>query len=213
MVLEDLATSVARSGFTKLCCSAATGQRRDARRLLPRPAHGDRLARLQDLPGRHRPGPGLVAPEEAAIAMHSGDSETSMVRHLTPELVHMDRAEGYIFDSTPDIGYSFKGHDVIEAWVPPTVEDRRDRQPAPLVRREGGRCARRRRARLAQLLEAIYRSPKNGRSTSRRRIRRNRTSPGARRESTGDRALGSQQSSERSATATTAATFSWPSSA
>src|SRR5207244_2252422 len=88
--------------------------------------------------------PGLVAPEEAAIAMHSGDSETSMVRHLAPELVHMDRAEGYVFDPTPEIGYSFKGNDVVEAWVASDLSKsgamatRTARPP-----RRASRCARR----------------------------------------------------------------------
>ena len=82
--------------------------------------------------------PSLVAPEEAAIAMHSGDSETSMVRHLTPELVHMDRAEGCVFDPTPDIGYSFKGHDAIEAWVASDLSRTGAiGEPASIVSREG----------------------------------------------------------------------------
>jgi len=118
MVLKDLAMSVARSGFAKLVLLGS---------------HGGNVGTLDDFfrdlrietdlrifkifLGGIGQVPGLVAPEEAAIAMHSGDSETSMVRHLTPELVHMDRAEGYVFDPTPDIGYSFKGHDAIEAWV------------------------------------------------------------------------------------------------
>jgi creatinine amidohydrolase len=107
------------------------------------------------------PVPGLVAPEEAAIAMHSGDGETSMVRHLAPELVHMDRAEGYVFEPTPDIGYSFKGHDVIEAWVTADLSKTGAIGNPHRSSPEKGRqmCAAKA-ARLAELLEAIYRSPK-----------------------------------------------------
>ncbi|HEY2965787.1 MAG TPA: creatininase family protein, partial [Actinomycetota bacterium] len=118
MVLRDLAASVARSGFTKLVLLGSHGGNvgtlddffRDLRMETDLRVFKIFLGGIGQVPG-------LVAPEEAAIAMHSGDSETSMVRHLTPELVHMDRAEGYVFDPTPDIGYSFKGHDAIEAWV------------------------------------------------------------------------------------------------
>lgn len=105
--------------------------------------------------------PGLVAPEEAAIAMHSGDSETSMVRHLTPELVHMDRAEGYVFEPTPDIGYSFKGHDAIEAWVASDLSKTGAiGNPHHSSAEKGKTMCEAKATRLAELLEAIYRSPK-----------------------------------------------------
>src|SRR5437870_12624048 len=118
MVLKDLAMSVARSGFSKLVLLGS---------------HGGNVGTLDDVfrdlrieadlrvfkifLGAIGQVPGLVAPDEAAIAMHSGDSETSMVRHLAPELVHMHRAEGYVVDPTPEIGDSFKGNDVVGAWL------------------------------------------------------------------------------------------------
>ena len=161
MVLRDLAPSVARSGFAKLVLLGSHGGNvgtlddffRDLRMETDLRVFKIFLGGIGQVPG-------LVAPEEAAIAMHSGDSETSMVRHLTPELVHMDRAEGYVFDPTPDIGYSFKGHDAIEAWVASDLS-RPARSATPTARpsRRAGRCARRRPRRLAELLEAIYRSP------------------------------------------------------
>ena len=93
--------------------------------------------------------------------MHSGDSETSMVRHLAPELVHMDRAEGYVFEPTPDIGYSFKGHDAIEAWVASDLSRTGAiGNPHHVVSREGRLMCEAKANRLAELLEAIYRSPK-----------------------------------------------------
>jgi creatinine amidohydrolase len=98
LVLKDLAASVARSGFTKLVLLGSHGGNvgttddyfRDIRMETDLRVFKIFLGGIGQVPG-------LVAPEEAAIAMHSGDSETSMVRHLAPELVHMDRAEGYVF--------------------------------------------------------------------------------------------------------------------
>jgi creatinine amidohydrolase/Fe(II)-dependent formamide hydrolase-like protein len=118
MVLRDLALSVARSGFSKLVLLGSHGGNvgtlddvfRDLR-------HRDEPPRLQDLPRRDRPGAGAGRARGGGHRHALRRYETSMVRYLTPELVHMDRAEGWIFDPTPDIGYSFKGNDVIEAWV------------------------------------------------------------------------------------------------
>src|SRR5439155_1731886 len=100
LVLRDLAASVARSGFTKLVLLGSHGGNvgttddyfRDLRMETDLRVFKIFLGGIAQVPG-------LVAPEEAAIAMHSGDSETSMLRHLAPGLVHMDRAEGYVFDS------------------------------------------------------------------------------------------------------------------
>ena len=139
MVLRDMATSVARSGFTKLVLLGSHGGNvgtlddffRDLRMETDLRVFKIFLGGIGQVPG-------LVAPEEAAIAMHSGDSETSMVRHLAPELVHMDRAEGYVFD--PDAGHRLlvqgPRRDRGVGRLRP-LQDRRDRQPPSLVRREG----------------------------------------------------------------------------
>jgi creatinine amidohydrolase len=162
MVLKDLAASVARSGFTKLVLLGSHGGNvgtlddffRDLRMETELRVFKIFLGGIGQVPG-------LVAPEEAAIAMHSGDSETSMVRHLTPELVHMDRAEGYVFDPTPDIGYSFKGNDVIEAWVASDLSKTGAiGNPHRSSADKGRQMCAAKAARLAELLEAIYRSPK-----------------------------------------------------
>ena len=162
MVLRDLALSVARSGFRKLVLLGS---------------HGGNVGTLDDVfrdlrietnlrvfkifLGGIGQVPGLVAPEEAAIAMHSGDTETSMVRYLTPELVHMDRAEGWIFDPTPDIGYSFKGNDVIEAWVASDLSRTGAiGNPHPSSTEKGKLMCEAKAARLAELLMAIYKSGK-----------------------------------------------------
>jgi creatinine amidohydrolase len=161
MLMLDIATSVARSGFRKLVLYGTHGGNvgaiddyfRDLRietgmRIFK--IHGGALGSV----------PGLISPEESAIAMHSGDSETSMVRYLAPELVHMERAEGYVYETNPLIGYSFKGQDAIEAWVTadlaPTGAIGNPHLSSP---EKGQKLFDSSVARLAELLEAIYRLP------------------------------------------------------
>jgi creatinine amidohydrolase len=161
MVLLDIATSVARSGFTKLVLYGTHGGNvgaiddffRDLRietRMRVFKIHGGGIGNV----------PGLIDPAEAAVAMHAGDSETSWVRHLAPELVHMDRAEGYVYETNPLIGYSFKGQDVIEAWVTPDLAPTGAIGNPHLSSPEKGKALFDATVtRLAELLEGIYRLP------------------------------------------------------
>lgn len=161
MLMLDIACSVARSGFRKLVLLGSHGGNVGAiddyfRDL--RIETGMRIFKIHS--GGLGSVPGLIPPEESAIAMHSGDSETSVVRYLAPELVHMDRAEGYLYDPDPLIGYSFKGQDVIEAWVTS------DLAPTGAIGNphlssveKGQRLFEAGAARLAELLEAVYRLP------------------------------------------------------
>jgi creatinine amidohydrolase len=161
MVLLDIATSVARSGFTKLLLFGSHGGNVGAiddyfRDL--RIETGMRIFKLHS--GSIGSVPGLISPTEAAIAMHAGDSETSVVRHLAPDLVHMERAQGYLYDRDPDIGYSFKGQDIIEAWVTsdlaPTGAIGNPHLSSP---EKGQALFEATVSRLAELLEAVYRLP------------------------------------------------------
>jgi creatinine amidohydrolase len=161
MVMLDIATSVARSGFSKLVLYNTHGGNvgaiddffRDLRietRMRIFKIHSVSIGHLGT----------LVSPEESAIAMHAGDSETSWVRHLAPELVHMERAEGYVFDRNPQIGYSFKGQDVIEAWVTPDLAPTGAiGNPHTSSPEKGKQMFDATVERLAELLEAIYRLP------------------------------------------------------
>jgi creatinine amidohydrolase/Fe(II)-dependent formamide hydrolase-like protein len=73
----------------------------------------------------------------------------------------MDRAEGYVFEPTPEIGYSFKGHDVIEAWVASDLSKTGAIGNPHCSSAEKGRLMFEAKAsRLAELLQAIYRSSK-----------------------------------------------------
>jgi creatinine amidohydrolase/Fe(II)-dependent formamide hydrolase-like protein len=73
----------------------------------------------------------------------------------------MDRAEGYVFEPTPDIGYSFKGHDAIEAWVASDLSKTGAiGNPHTSSAEKGRLMCEAKASRLAQLLEAIYRAPK-----------------------------------------------------
>src|SRR5262249_32648957 len=104
--------------------------------------------------------PGLISPEESAIAMHAGDSETSVVRYLAPDLVHMERAEGHIYATNPLVGYSFKGQDAIEAWITSDLAPSGAIGNPHLSSPEKGKAMFEAGVgRLAELLEAIYRLP------------------------------------------------------
>jgi creatinine amidohydrolase/Fe(II)-dependent formamide hydrolase-like protein len=161
MVLLDTAMSVARSGFQKLLLFGSHGGNVGLIDDYFRDLHietGMRIFKLH--PGGLGGVPGLIDPAEAAVAMHAGDTETSLVRHLAPELVHMERAEGYLYEPDPNIGYSFKGQDVIEAWVTA------DLAPSGAIGNphlssadKGRRLFEAQAAHLAELLEAVYRCP------------------------------------------------------
>jgi creatinine amidohydrolase len=159
MVLMDTAMSVARSGFKKLVLFGSHGGNvgliddffRDLRI-----ETGMRIFKVHS--GSVGSVPGLITPEEAAIAMHAGESETSVVRYLAPELVHMERAEGYVYRTNPNVGYSFKGQEVIEAWLTPDLAPTGAIGNPHLSSVEKGRVLFEAQvARLTELLEAIYR--------------------------------------------------------
>jgi creatinine amidohydrolase len=161
-VMMDIAKSVARSGFSKLVLIGSHGGNNgiidDYFRDL-KMATGLRVFKI------HLGGignvPGLTTPEEAAVAMHGGDSETSAVRHLAPELVDISRAEGYLYAAEGDVGYSFKGQDAIEAWVSADLSPTGAiGNPHPSDPAKGKIAVEAKVARLAHLLEAIYRQPK-----------------------------------------------------
>src|SRR5579859_3552408 len=158
MVLLDIATSVARSGFGKLLLFGSHGGNvgviddyfRDLRIQT-----GLRVFKIHS--GSIGSVPGLLDPAEAAVAMHAGDSETSVVRYLAPELVHMEIAEGYLYEPHPDIGYSFKGNEVIEAWVTPDLAPSGAIGNPHLSSPDKGRILFEASVkRLAELLEAVY---------------------------------------------------------
>jgi creatinine amidohydrolase/NitT/TauT family transport system ATP-binding protein len=161
MVLLDIATSVARSGFSKLVVYGTHGGNVGAIDDFFRDLRIETRMRIFKIhSGSIGNVPGLVSPQESAIAMHAGDSETSWVRHLAPELVHMERAEGFIFDTNPLIGYSFKGQEVIEAWVTPDLAPTGAiGNPHTSSPEKGKLMFDATVARLAELLEAIYRLP------------------------------------------------------
>jgi len=161
-VMMDVARSVARSGFSKLVLFTSHGGNvgivddffRDLRMETGLRVFKIHLGSIGSVPG-------LIAPEEAAVGMHGGDAETSLVLHLAPELVQMDRADGYLFDLDPDVGFSFKGQDAIEAWVSADLSEAGTiGNPHTATADKGRQIVEAKVARLAQLLEAIYRAPK-----------------------------------------------------
>ncbi len=161
-VMMDIAKSVARSGFSKLVLLGSHGGNNgiidDYFRDL-KMATGLRVFKIHL--GSIGNVPGLTSAEEAAVSMHGGDSETSAVRHLAPELVQMDLADGYLYSAEGDVGYSFKGQDAIEAWVSADLSKTGAiGNPHPSAPEKGKTAVESKIARLAYLLEAIYRQPK-----------------------------------------------------
>jgi creatinine amidohydrolase/Fe(II)-dependent formamide hydrolase-like protein len=72
----------------------------------------------------------------------------------------MERAEGYVFETNPLVGYSFKGNDVIEAWVTPDLAPTGAIGNPHLSSPEKGKVLFDAAvARLAELLEGVYRLP------------------------------------------------------
>lgn len=160
-VMMDVAKSVARSGFSKLVLVTSHGGNvgivddffRDLRMATGLRVFKIHLGSIANVPG-------LIAPEEAAIGMHSGDGETSLVMHLAPELVRTERMDGHVFDTDPDVGFSFKGQDAIEAWVSADLsESGAIGNPHTAAPEKGRQIVEAKVARLAHLLEAIYRAP------------------------------------------------------
>ena len=162
MVMLDIAASVARSGFNKLVLFGSHGGNVGAIDDFFRDLRLETDMRIFKIhSGSIGSVPGLISPGESAIAMHAGDSETSMVRYLAPELVHMDRAEGYVYETNPLIGYSFKGQDAIEAWVTSDLAPSGAIGNPHLSSPEKGQAMFEAAVtRLAELLEGIYRLPK-----------------------------------------------------
>ena len=72
----------------------------------------------------------------------------------------MSRAEGYLYEAKGDVGYSFKGQDAIEAWVSADLsKSGAIGNPHPSDPAKGKIAVEAKIARLAELLEAIYRQP------------------------------------------------------
>jgi len=158
MVLMDTAMSVARTGFHKLVLLGSHGGNVGLLDDYFRDLHmASRLRVFKIQIGSLANIPGLVSPAESAVSLHSGDGETSVIRYLAPETVRMDQAGGYIYEPEPDIGFSFKGQDVIEAWVTNDLSPNGAiGNPLTSSPEKGERMFEAKVSRLAQLLEAIY---------------------------------------------------------
>jgi creatinine amidohydrolase/Fe(II)-dependent formamide hydrolase-like protein len=72
----------------------------------------------------------------------------------------MERAEGYVYEVNPKVGYSFKGQDVIEAWVTSDLSPTGAIGNPSLSSPDKGKTLFESQvARLADLLESVYRCP------------------------------------------------------
>lgn len=83
-----------------------------ARRLLILNAHGGNSALIEvaarelrrrfDLQTFFASGPAQAGPTERGLGIHAGWAETSMMLHLRPDLVHMDKARAAVADAVAD---------------------------------------------------------------------------------------------------------------
>lgn len=86
-----------------------------ARRVLFLNAHGGNSALIEvaarelrrrfDLQTFFSSGPGHPGPTERGLGIHAGWAETSMMLHLRPDLVHMDKAVATVADAVADAGH------------------------------------------------------------------------------------------------------------
>jgi creatinine amidohydrolase len=93
-VVRDIALSVARAGFRRLVLLNSHGGNPPVLDYIARDLHEETGMQLFSIMisrmGLKDP---ATDPEENAWGMHAGDSETSWVLALAPELVHMDRTD------------------------------------------------------------------------------------------------------------------------
>jgi creatinine amidohydrolase len=93
-VVRDVALSVARAGFRRLVLLNSHGGNPPVLDYIARDLHEETGMQLFSIMISRMGIPEPVdEPEEAAWGMHAGDSETSWVLALAPELVHMDRTD------------------------------------------------------------------------------------------------------------------------
>jgi creatinine amidohydrolase/Fe(II)-dependent formamide hydrolase-like protein len=94
-VVRDVALSVARAGFRRLVLLNSHGGNPPVLDYIARDLHEETGMQLFSIMiSRMGLQDAVTDPDEAAWGMHAGDSETSWVLALAPELVHMDRTVG-----------------------------------------------------------------------------------------------------------------------
>jgi len=162
LVLRDIARGVAAAHFSKLVLLGSHGGNvglmddyfRDLRMDTGLRVYKVNVSSIANPPD-------LIPAAEAATGLHGGDAGTSLVLHMAPKLVHMDLAEGYVFEPSPDIGFSFKGQDVIEAWITTDLAPNGViGNPLMSTAAKGALMFDAKVERLAELLQAIYADPR-----------------------------------------------------
>ncbi|HEY0584298.1 MAG TPA: creatininase family protein [Chloroflexota bacterium] len=94
-VVRDIALSVANAGFRRLVLLNSHGGNPPVLDYIARDIHEETGMQLFSIMVSRLGLPEApVDPQEAAWGMHAGDSETSWMLALAPEVVHMDRTEG-----------------------------------------------------------------------------------------------------------------------
>jgi len=108
-VVRDIALSVAQAGFRRMVLLNSHGGNPPVLDYIARDLHEETgLQFFSIMISRMGLQDPVTDPDELAWGMHAGDSETSWVLALAPELVHMDRREpGYTGDPAEAVAVLF----------------------------------------------------------------------------------------------------------
>ncbi len=118
MVARDIAVSVATSGFRRLCFVNAHGGNTALLAMMAREIRAETgLMVFNTTTNAGSPDPVDISPLEASFGIHANDWETSLVLHLEPDLVHMERAVKHYPDLDPNTGVGLTQGAAVTAWL------------------------------------------------------------------------------------------------
>jgi creatinine amidohydrolase/Fe(II)-dependent formamide hydrolase-like protein len=115
-VVMDIASSVKASGFRRLCFVNAHGGNSALLAMMAREIRvATGLMVFNTFTNASAPDPVEIPPLEARFGIHANDWETSLVLHLEPELVHMERAVREYPQLEGEVGLT--GGAAVAAWL------------------------------------------------------------------------------------------------
>ncbi len=117
MVLHDIASSVAASGFKRLCFVNAHGGNSALLAMMAREIRiATGLMVFNTFTNAGAPDPVEIPELEAKFGIHANDWETSLVLHLEPELVDMTKAIGH-YPNVPDGLIGLTSGAAVASWL------------------------------------------------------------------------------------------------
>lgn len=117
MVVRDVASSLAASGFRRLCFVNAHGGNTALLAMMAREIRVETgLMVFNTTTNANSPDPINISPLEAQFGIHANDWETSLLLHLEPELVDMTKAAAH-YPTLPKGGVGLTGGAATAAWL------------------------------------------------------------------------------------------------